>query len=208
VIGIGIIILARYMPKRTEVGAEAYARWNAFKRYLQNLEKYTNVQEAGQIFGDYLPYAVAFGLEDSWIRKFRNVEAPPPTWWIPWGYPRPYYGSGPTMGDAPGGSGGGAMPVGMPGGGFPSEGGARPTLSDASRGMGQSLAGMSAGLGAMLSQAATTLTSVPASSGSRGWSGGGGSRGFGGGGFSGGGGFCGGGGGGGGHDHGLVGRWR
>ena len=46
------------------------ARWRAFKRYLQNLEKYTKVEEAAEIFERYLPYAVAFGLEQSWIRKF------------------------------------------------------------------------------------------------------------------------------------------
>ena len=91
---IGLIIVARYMPRRTEKGADAVARWRAFKRYLQNLEKYTKVEEATGIFERYLPYAVAFGLEQSFIRKFSPVDAPPPTWWIPYGYPRPYYGGG------------------------------------------------------------------------------------------------------------------
>ncbi len=48
IVGIGIIVLARFMPRRTTKGADAYARWIAFKRYLQNLEKYTNVEEAGR----------------------------------------------------------------------------------------------------------------------------------------------------------------
>ncbi len=180
--GVGAVLVARYMPKRTATGAEAFARWNAFKRYLQNIEKYTNVEEASAIFGEYLPYAVAFGLEKSWIEKFRKVDAPPPTWWIPWGYPRPYYGGGSYTSGGPTGAG---IPTSMPGGGgFPSEGGgSRPTLSDMSRGMGQSLAGMSAGLGTMLSQASRTLTSAPSQSG-KGWSGGGGGGGFSGGGFS------------------------
>ena len=109
----------------------------AFKRYLQNLEKYTKVEEAGQIFGDYMPYAVAFGLEDSWIAKFRDVQAPPPIWWIPWGYPRPYYGGGYGGGHV---GGGGGIPANMPGGGM-GEGGPRPTLSDMSRGMGKASPG-------------------------------------------------------------------
>ena len=79
------------------------SRWRAFKRYLQNLEKYTKVEEATEIFERYLPYAVAFGLEQSFIRKFEKVNAPPPTWWIPYGMPRPYYGGG--GGAAGGGSG-------------------------------------------------------------------------------------------------------
>ena len=94
VIAIGVIILARFMPRRTKNGSEEVARWRAFKRYLQNLEKYTKVEEATEIFERYLPYAVAFGLEQSFIRKFEKVDAPPPTWWIPYGMPRPYYGGG------------------------------------------------------------------------------------------------------------------
>jgi len=94
-IGLGVtalvlIILARYMPRRTEKGADAVARWRAFKRYLQNLEKYTKIEDAAGIFDKYLPYAVAFGLEQSWIRRFEKVDAPAPTWWIPWGVPRPH----------------------------------------------------------------------------------------------------------------------
>jgi uncharacterized membrane protein YgcG len=186
---VGLIVVARYMPRRTTKGADAAARWNAFKRYLQNLEKYTKVEEATGIFERYLPYAVAFGLEQSWIRKFSHVDMPGPTWWIP--YPRPFYGgnAGPWAG---GGTGGGTAPGhAAP---MPSEGGrSTPSLEGMSRGMGTSLAAMSAGLGSMLSSAANTLTSRPSSSGGGGFGGG-----FGGGGFSGGGGFGGGGSGGGG----------
>ena len=94
VIAIGVIILARFMPRRTKNGSEEVARWRAFKRYLQNLEKYTKVEEATEIFERYLPYAVAFGLEQSFIRKFEKVDAPPPTWWIPYEMSRPYHGGG------------------------------------------------------------------------------------------------------------------
>ena len=104
VTAVGLIIVARYMPRRTEKGSEEVARSRAFKRYLQNLEKYTKVEEATGIFERFLPYAVAFGLEQSFIRKFQTVDAPPPTWWIPYGFPRPYYGG--SGGDASMGGGG------------------------------------------------------------------------------------------------------
>ncbi len=65
VIGLGIIILSRYMPRRTPAGADAVARWRAFKRYLENLEKYTKVEDATEIFDRYLPYAVAFGARET-----------------------------------------------------------------------------------------------------------------------------------------------
>jgi uncharacterized membrane protein YgcG len=189
---VGLLILARYMPRKSAKGSEEAAKWLAFKRYMENIEQYTKVDEVKEIFDRYLPYAIAFGLEKSWIQKFSRIDTAPP----PWFYPGPYMGPRPRRyvwwGGAP------YAPMG--GGMSPSEGGGQaPSLSDMSRGMGASLASMSAGLGSMLSSASNTLSSRPApqagsgSWGSRSWSGGGG---FSGGGWSGGGGFSGGGGGG------------
>jgi uncharacterized membrane protein YgcG len=192
---IGLIVLARYMPRKTDQGAEESAKWLAFKRYMENIEQYTKVEEVKEIFDRYLPYAIAFGLEKSWIARFARVDAPPPPWYYPGPYlgPRPrgwgWWGAGPMVGPA-----GGPAPR-------PEGGGGMPTMSDMSRGMGAGLAGMSAGLGGMLAASAGALTSRPAaqagtgswSSGGGSWSGGGG---FSGGGWSGGGGFSGGGGGG------------
>lgn len=189
---IGLIFLARYMPRKSPAGAEEAAKWLAFKRYMEDIEKYTKVDEVKEIFDRYLPYAIAFGLESSWIKKFSRVDTAQP----PWFYPGPYLGPRPRgyawwgAGQMVGGSGGSSAPM---------EGGQAPTLSDMSRSSGAGLAGMSAGLGTMLSTSTGALTSRPmpqAGSGSWGsssWSGGGG---FSGGGWSGGGGFSGGGGGG------------
>lgn len=193
---IGLIVLARHMPRKSDHGAEEAAKWLAFKRYMENLEQYTKVEEVQQIFDRFLPYAVAFGLDRSWIAKFARVDTPPPPWYYPGPYmgPRPrgwgWWGAGPALGPSTG-------PAPRPEGG----GGGMPSMSDASRGMGAGLAGMSAGLGGMLTATTGALTSRPASvSGSGSWSSGGGSwsggGGFSGGGWSGGGGFSGGGGGG------------
>jgi len=193
---LGMIFLARVMPSKSHEGSEAAARWEAFKRYLKDIDKYTNLEEAQDIFERYLPYAIAFGLDKDFIRKFAAVETPAPDWYRSAGpvfvpYPRRYPG-GPVPGTSSAGDGG------RIGRAAPSsrEGSPAPSLDGMSKGMGSGLAGMSAGLGSMLSSASRTLSSRPApkSSGggsSRGWSGGGG-------GFSGGGSFGGGGGGGGG----------
>ncbi len=183
----GFLILSRFMPRKTDKGAEEAARWRAFKTYLQNIDKYSDLEQQKLIWDRWLPYAIAFGIDRSYIRKFERVDAPAPGWYIPRPdlyepYRRGYRGGG--LGKAiPAGAGsprGGGEGKGLGGG-----------LSEASRGMGASLSGMSAGLGAMLSSASRTMTSRPSSSSSGGgWSGGGG--------FSGGGSFGGGGGGGGG----------
>lgn len=186
VTAISLLIAARFMPRKTDGGAEAAARWKAFKEYLRNLEKYADIEAQKEIWDRWLPYAIAFGIDKTYIRKFEAVDAPAPGWYIP--APRPHrpeaYGPRPprpvvVMGG--GGVGGGETSS--------SGGGLGGGLSDASRGMGASLASMSAGLGALLSSTSATFTSRPSSSsGGGGWSGGGG--------FSGGGSFGGGGGGG------------
>jgi uncharacterized membrane protein len=182
IVGVLMLIFAQQMPRRTQAGAEAAAKWEAFKRYMMEIERYQSVEEAKTIFSSYLPYAVAFGIERSWVRKFARVNTPAPHWYGPWrGGPmrRPYQrsggtviipGSGRTTGDGGGLSGG------------------LPNLQDVSSGMSGGLQSMSDGLFSMFNEASKVFR--PYSS-----SGGGGS--FGGGGFSGGGGSFGGGGGGG-----------
>ena len=203
---LGMLILSRHMPKKTDAGSEAAARWNAFRNYLKNIDKYSDLEAQKEIWDQWLPYAIAFGFEKQYIRRFEQVDAPAPGWYFPssqeYGpHRRRYYGHPwvlPTIGS--GTVGGGAMPSGSP---MPSSGegrGAGGGLSDMSQGLGGGLSAMSAGLGSMLSSASSTMTSRPVStSSSSGWSSGssGGWSG-GGGGFSGGGSFGGGGGGGGG----------
>ncbi|MBI4675773.1 MAG: DUF2207 domain-containing protein [Chloroflexi bacterium] len=81
---IALLGLSRVMPQRTAKGATAAAQWNAFRRYLARIEKYTQVQQAKEQFAAYLPYAIAFGLESSWIEKFKQTDAPAPTWYVPY----------------------------------------------------------------------------------------------------------------------------
>ena len=180
--GIIMLFVARVMPAKTAKGAEEAEKWEAFKKYLQNIERYTNVKEAGDIFEKYLGYATAFGLDRSWILKFSKVETTPiPGWYYPThhGYPRP---------GMPRPTGGGAS--------IPTEGGSStPTLETLSGGVTGGLESMSKGLTRMLNSSSTilrsTYTAPSSSSGSSGSfsggfsgggsfsSGGGGSRGFG-----------------------------
>jgi uncharacterized membrane protein YgcG len=169
--GVVLFVVSRYMPSKTTKGAEAAARWLAFKNYLNDIEQYTNLEEATTIFEQYLAYAVAFGLERSWIRKFSSVpNAPIPPWYIPF----PYYGHGTRRGttNIPTSTGGGS----------------RPSLEGMSGGLTGGLAAMSGGLTRMLTSTQTVLQSTRSSSSSGGggsFSGGfsGGSSGGGSGGF-------------------------
>ena len=91
-----LIVFGRQMPAKTEKGSLEAAKWRAFRNYLANIEKYTNLQEAKDIFDKYLAYATVFGLERSWVSKFAQVGTPQPRWYET--YPpiilmgHPYYG--------------------------------------------------------------------------------------------------------------------
>ena len=151
-IGIAALVVAQHMPHKSEAGAEMAERWKAFRRYLQDLERYTDLKEATDLFETYLPYAIAFGLEKSWVKKFTRLPAevivPQPIWY------RPYYGGSAGRGAAsPAGQGSGI-----------------PSLQQASDSMMGGLQGMSDGLMSMLNTTASTFTSSPSSSSSGGWS--------------------------------------
>ncbi len=174
VAGASLLIVGRAMPAKTRKGAEAAAYWRAFKAYLQRIDKLADLKQAGELFDRYLPYAVAFGMNRSWIHKFARMEdVPAPGWYVPYGG---------FVGGHPGGRGVLASPARSLAGGAQGAG-----LQGMSDGMASSLQSMSDGLTTLLNSTGQILGSAPSSSGS---SGGGG---FSGGGFSGGGGGGGGG---------------
>lgn len=207
--------LSRAMPVKTLAGAEAAAKWRAFRAYLDDIDNRLDLAESKAIFDKYLPYAVAFGLEESWVTKFAYVETPTPEW---------YGGDGPLVVVGGPGWGGGyqrrsrrrmgggftTIPGGYIGGGWPGgQGGAfgpggqggqggfdMPDLQGTSDTAGRGLQGSSNSLFDMLGTVAEAFAQGGGSGGgSFGSSRGGG---FSGGGSRGGGSFGGGGGGGGG----------
>jgi uncharacterized protein (TIGR04222 family) len=164
-----------FMPQRTPAGSQEVRRWQSFRNYLRDLTRFQDMESAKDQFEKYLAYAIAFGVEKEWVRRFEGLNAPPPVWYhppifIPINMGGPLSGGmGGGVGDAVGGGIGGAF-GGGPGGGF-------------------SLDSISDGLFSSLNNVSSALTSAPSSTGSGhgAFGGGGGGGGFGGG-FSGGGG--------------------
>ena len=193
------LVMAKNMPQRTREGADMKMRIEAFKRYLQNIEKYVNLKEATDQFDKYLPFAIAFGIDRSWVQKFSRVETPAPPWYIPYGYG---YGNGYGYGRHTGSVGGNRGIGDVLGGQQKGDvsGAARTgssKIEGLNTGLAIGLASINTNMTGMFQSVSNTFTSQPApvvsssggswsSSGSSGggWSGGGG----GGGGSSGGGG--------------------
>ena len=113
--------LAGAMPRRTQAGALEAARWRAFKAHLAEASR--SDKPGAPPSAHYLPYAVAFGVDQSFVRHMESVGTPPPRWlnqgrWSsgPGGVvvlPGGWYG-GPGMGPRPG-SGGPGLPQDGPG---------------------------------------------------------------------------------------------
>jgi hypothetical protein len=195
-VAVNAFIVGGAMPAKTRKGAEEAAKWRAFYEYLRNLDSYGGVEGAAERFDDYLPYAVAFGIDKEWIRQFTRSQTsyvPVPPWYYP-----TYLGGPWGRGYIPG------TPIYRGGGAFGGSGGLPGELARAGDGglsldqmsgnLSQGLESISAGLTSMVDSASRVMTSRPQpqqTSGSSGrWSGGGRSwsgGGFGGGGFSGGG---------------------
>jgi uncharacterized membrane protein len=180
-VGAFAAVAASYMPAKTQKGSQEAARWRAFRTYLGNIKHYADLTQVAGQFDRYLPFAVAFGMQEHLTRDFVPVLTAMPGWYFPtyvggpWvggyrGQPVPYRG---------GGAGMGKVDLGGPGG-----------LNDMSRSLTEGLNSLSGGLTQMLNDASRVMTSKPSSSsgGHGGFSGGGsfggggsggGSRGFG-----------------------------
>ncbi|MGQ9887498.1 MAG: DUF2207 family protein, partial [Aggregatilineales bacterium] len=159
-----LVVVSRSMPSKTRAGAEESAKWQAFRQYLANLEKYRDVETAADQFARFLPYAVAFNLDRSWVQKFRAAEnVPVPHWYYPT-YVGGRFNRGSTAGAPPPQSGYGDL----------ARASGEVSLDTISSGLASSLNSISDGLTAMLSSASQVIVSRPTSSGSSGsWSSGG-----------------------------------
>lgn len=191
--GIGLRFVAPYTPRKTLKGAEAAAKWRAFYRYLDDIQKYDDIEKAPETFEKYLAYATAFGLDSQWVSKFAKYNTPAPEWYGPvvvlgdGGYGRrnrPHQGGGGLFGFPNFGGSGDNRRDGNGGGGG---GGGLQDWSDTAAG---GLQGASDSLVEMLNSAGRAFKSFGGGgSSSRGSFGSrGGSRGFSGGGSRGGGG--------------------
>jgi hypothetical protein len=81
-LGAAVFALSWHMPQKTQAGAEAAARWRAFRNFLETAGRLGAMHDEPARFERYLPYAVAFGLQEPWIKAFaRTQTAGTPRWY-------------------------------------------------------------------------------------------------------------------------------
>lgn len=82
-LGIGLIIISRYIPAKTALGGEMLTHIRGFKMYLETAEKYTLQNLTPEMFEKYLSYAIVFGVEKQWAEKFADIYKGSPDWYQP-----------------------------------------------------------------------------------------------------------------------------
>ena len=85
-----MIAFAAIMPARTEAGARAREATLGFKEFLSRVEedRFKRMITSPELFEKYLPYAMAFGVEDRWANAFKDILREPPQWYT--GYYGPF----------------------------------------------------------------------------------------------------------------------
>lgn len=100
-----LLILSRFMDRRTQKGADAFARCEALKRWLKDFSRLKERPVLDiKVWGEFLVYAYLFGVADEVIEELRNTvpelfvedaAVSASGYYVPWWY---IYSSHATMG--------------------------------------------------------------------------------------------------------------
>jgi uncharacterized membrane protein YgcG len=71
------------MPARTTRGVRALEQILGFEEFLTRVEsdRFQRVIKTPQMFEKFLPFAMALGVEQNWVRAFEGIYMTPPTWY-------------------------------------------------------------------------------------------------------------------------------
>lgn len=81
VLGVVMIVIAKYMPAKTELGSKIFNKVLGFKMYMETAEKYRVQNLTPETFERFLPYAMIFGIEKQWAEKFKDIYKGTPDWY-------------------------------------------------------------------------------------------------------------------------------
>lgn len=80
------LVFGRVMPRKTVDGANAKNVAQSLKNFLSSQERQLKFQADKQMmFEKLLPFAVAFGVEKIWAKRFENLDIKQPSWYSGYG---------------------------------------------------------------------------------------------------------------------------
>lgn len=81
----GLLVLGfgRIMPARTIHGTRTLEKVLGFEEFLTRVEadRFARVIKTPELFEKFLPYAMALGVEQNWVRAFETIVKEPPSWY-------------------------------------------------------------------------------------------------------------------------------
>ncbi len=83
--GIIITVFGWFMRKKTEKGTQLLQKLQGFKEFLKSVEKdrlKEFLKQDENYFDKILPFAIVFGIADTWKDKLEGLDIPPPTWYV------------------------------------------------------------------------------------------------------------------------------
>jgi uncharacterized membrane protein YgcG len=84
ILGIVMLVAARYAPSRTATGSATLRHVDGFRRFIEESEKErARFAERKNLFSEYLPYAIVFGATEKWAKAFAGLdgELPDTSWY-------------------------------------------------------------------------------------------------------------------------------
>ncbi len=81
ILGFLYLVIANFMPVKTELGSKIYAEILGFKMYLHTAERYRLQNLGPDEFERYLSFAIVFGIEEEWAKKFDGIYKGMPEWY-------------------------------------------------------------------------------------------------------------------------------
>jgi uncharacterized membrane protein len=83
--GIITLVFGLLMRKKTKKGTLLYQKLLGFKEFIKSVEKdrlAEFLKEDEHYFDKVLPYAIVFGVADTWKDKLKGLDVPPPNWYV------------------------------------------------------------------------------------------------------------------------------
>jgi hypothetical protein len=79
--GLIVAAVSPFMPKRTWDGARALVRVRGFQDFLERAEKDRLERLPADTLHRWLPWAIALGVTERWIRRFEGLRVDAPAWY-------------------------------------------------------------------------------------------------------------------------------
>ncbi len=80
-----LVFFGTVMAKKTKKGNELYQKLAGFKEFIQKVEQPRLAQflkEDEHYFDKVLPFAIVFDVADKWKDKLKDLDVPPPNWYV------------------------------------------------------------------------------------------------------------------------------